>query len=320
MVGRAKKKSFSIIKERIWKKLKGWKKKLLSQAGREILVKAVIQDIPTYTMSCFKLPKGLINEIGTLIRKFWWGYRSEQRKIHWVSWEKICQPKSEGGMGFKDLSKFNDLLLAKQIWRLDKNKDSLFHKVFKAKIFPNYSIMECECLNKGSYAWKSIIQAKHVIDLGRIWRVGNGESIQIRGDKWLPQVSGSRVFSSVSSMALNLRVCELIDPKTHSWKSSLIDQRFLPYEAKRIKGIPLSMYDIQDQQVWQPSTHDEYTTRSGYHLLVQKARNLLPSTSSWGGNRHLWKSIWDLQVPHKVRHLIWRAANEALPTLHNLMR
>ena len=43
LVGRAKKKSFSLIKERIWKKLKGWKGKLLSQAGREILVKAVIQ-------------------------------------------------------------------------------------------------------------------------------------------------------------------------------------------------------------------------------------------------------------------------------------
>ena len=82
LVGRGKKKSFSLIKERIWKKLKGWKEKLLSQAGREILIKAVIQAIPTYTMSCFKLPKGLINEIESLIQKFWWGYRGEQRKIH----------------------------------------------------------------------------------------------------------------------------------------------------------------------------------------------------------------------------------------------
>ena len=70
LVGRAKKKSFSLIKERIWKKLKGWKEKLLLQSGCEILVKVVIQAIPTHTMSCFKLPKGLINEIETLIRKF----------------------------------------------------------------------------------------------------------------------------------------------------------------------------------------------------------------------------------------------------------
>ena len=70
LVGREKKRLFSLIKERIWKKLKGWKEKLLSQAGREILIKAVIQAIPTYAMSCFKLPKGLIKEIETLVRKF----------------------------------------------------------------------------------------------------------------------------------------------------------------------------------------------------------------------------------------------------------
>ena len=118
-------------------------------------------------MSCFKLLKELINEIETLIRKFWWGYRGEQRKIHWVAWDKMCKPKGEGGMGFRELGKFNDLLLAKKIWRLANNEESL-HKIFKAKFFPNCSIMECETLNKGSYAWRSIIKAKHVIDLGRV--------------------------------------------------------------------------------------------------------------------------------------------------------
>jgi len=65
-------------------------------------------------VSYFKLPKELINDIETLIRKFWWGYRGEQRKIHWFGREKMCQPKCEGGMGFIELGNFNDLLLAKQ--------------------------------------------------------------------------------------------------------------------------------------------------------------------------------------------------------------
>lgn len=56
-VGRAKKHSFVYIKERIWKKLQGWKEKLFSQAGREMLIKSVIQVIPTYSMSCFKLSR-----------------------------------------------------------------------------------------------------------------------------------------------------------------------------------------------------------------------------------------------------------------------
>ena len=60
LVGEKKKHNFVYIKERIWKKLQGWKEKLLSQAGREVLIKSIIQAIPTYSMSCFKLPKGLI--------------------------------------------------------------------------------------------------------------------------------------------------------------------------------------------------------------------------------------------------------------------
>ena len=54
-------------------KLQGWEGKLLSQARREVLIKTVIQAIPTYAMGYFKLPIGLCNEIEVLIRKFWWG-------------------------------------------------------------------------------------------------------------------------------------------------------------------------------------------------------------------------------------------------------
>ena len=49
-----------------------------------MLIKSVIQVIPTYTMSFFKLPKGLIKELEILICKFWWGYSGDSRKVHWV--------------------------------------------------------------------------------------------------------------------------------------------------------------------------------------------------------------------------------------------
>ena len=63
LVGRNKKASFNYIKERVWRKIQGCKEKLLSQARREILIKSVVQAIPTYTMNCFKLPLGLCSEI-----------------------------------------------------------------------------------------------------------------------------------------------------------------------------------------------------------------------------------------------------------------
>ena len=77
VVGRTRKASLNFIKERVWSKLQGWKEKLLSQAGREILLKAVVQAIPTFTMGYFKLLVGLCHEIEALIRKFFWGQKGE---------------------------------------------------------------------------------------------------------------------------------------------------------------------------------------------------------------------------------------------------
>ena len=73
LIGRAKYHTFSYLKDRVWKKLQGWKGMMLSRAGKEILIKAVAQSISTYTMSVFQLPMKLYDELDSLCAKFWWG-------------------------------------------------------------------------------------------------------------------------------------------------------------------------------------------------------------------------------------------------------
>lgn len=71
LVGRSKLKVFPAIQGRVQKFLDGWKEKFLSQAGKEILLKVVIQAIPAYTMSIFLLPKKLCNSLNAMISWFW---------------------------------------------------------------------------------------------------------------------------------------------------------------------------------------------------------------------------------------------------------
>ena len=184
-------KALSISRKGFGKKLQGWKEKLLSQAGSEVLIKVVNQAISTYTMSCFKLPKGLtmscfklpkgltmscfklpkglIKELEVMIRKFWWGYSGGSRKTHWVKWDRLYEAKEVGGMGFKEIEKFNDALLAKQVWRLINNPTLLCYWVFKVRFFSNCSILEARESVVGSYAWKSLLSARDVIHKGMIW-------------------------------------------------------------------------------------------------------------------------------------------------------
>ena len=71
LVGREKKPKFHLHQRKGVEKAPRLERKLLSQVGREVLIKSVIQVIPTYTMCCFKLPKGLVRELESMIRKFW---------------------------------------------------------------------------------------------------------------------------------------------------------------------------------------------------------------------------------------------------------
>lgn len=89
-------------------------------------------------------------------------------------------------MEFKEIERFNDALLAKQVWRMINNPNSLCHRVFKVIFFPNCSILEAKESMTGSYAWKSILNARDVIQKGMVWRTGNDQNVWIKEGRWLP--------------------------------------------------------------------------------------------------------------------------------------
>ena len=70
LIGRSKYQTFAYLKDRVWKKLQGWKGNLLSKAEKEVLIKAVAQFIPTYTVGVFQLLVKLCNEINSLCARF----------------------------------------------------------------------------------------------------------------------------------------------------------------------------------------------------------------------------------------------------------
>ncbi|XP_042952327.1 uncharacterized protein LOC122289400 [Carya illinoinensis] len=289
LVGRAKYRAFSDIKHKVWKKLQGWKEKMLSVGGKEILIKAVALSIPTYAMNCFKLPSSLCAELEQLMAKFWWGQKKEEHKIHWMSWSKMCNTKQNGGMGFKDLRVFNDALLAKK---------------------------------------RGIWGTKHKLQEGCQWRIGSGKEVRFWIDSWVPgftSIAGQHISPSHYGNAEligdeSATINSLFIANQRVWDVGKITALFRPEVALHITKIVLSQ-DREDLICRKKEANGIYTVKSAYRLF----KDLSPGRQNGESSNadllgKMWKAIWSMKLPVKVSIFAWKAVKEILPTKSNLKK
>ncbi|GJX73788.1 hypothetical protein Tco_0312383, partial [Tanacetum coccineum] len=156
----------------------------------EVLIRSVIQAIPSYAMQCYMLPKGFLQKLLVHIKRFFWSGDAHERHIHWLSWDRICEPKDGGGLGFQDLSCFNLALLAKQGWRLIMNPDLLLR--------------------------------------GVRWQVANGLNIYFWTQKWILYLDDFYVRHPRGPFSHNVLVSDFIN--NGEWDVSKLNDAVLPKE------------------------------------------------------------------------------------------
>ena len=124
--------------------------------------------------------------------------------------------------------------------------------------------------------------------------------------------------SPLPSIPPDAKVSLLIDETNGSWKDEEVRQMFLPHKVKKILSVALSTRLPQDSLIWSKTPSGIFSTRSAYRLLANEASANSPSSSNPHPQRHLWRGVWMLHTPNKVKHFIWHACNNSLPTLDNL--
>ncbi|KAL8498535.1 hypothetical protein ACS0TY_021749 [Phlomoides rotata] len=121
--------SWSGVIQKIKNRLRAWEDRKISFGGRIILLNAVLNSLPTYYLSFYRLPKHTLREIVKLQRDFLWGGGVNGKKIPWVAWNDICKSKVDGGLGVKHLDLFNKSLLSKWAWLIRVEPNSLWVSV-----------------------------------------------------------------------------------------------------------------------------------------------------------------------------------------------
>lgn len=319
LFGRSKKEIFSVVQERVWKKIKGWKEKCLSRAGKETLIKLVAQTILTYITSCYKLPENCCDQIESLLSKFWWGSIDQKKKLHWVSWERMGTIKNKGRLGFRSFRLFNKALLAKQCWRLVNDEYSLMAKKFKSRYFPRTTFLVASVGYQPSYAWRSLMHAKDVISKGARWLIGDGQQVQIWKDSWIPTLPDFKLTRNTSDIPAVALVEDLIDADTKNWNRGLIIKSFIPFEAQLILNISISLRLPNDKLIRHWERDGSFSVISAHHMLKEEESKSIPESSD-RGQQQLWTRIWKVSIPNCVKNFLWRLGRNILPTRCNLAK
>ncbi|GMY31999.1 putative ribonuclease H protein At1g65750 isoform X2 [Fagus crenata] len=178
-------------------------------------------------------------------------------------------------------------------------------------------LLQSQIGHNPSFAWRSIWNALEVVRQGSRWRVGNRISINIWEDRSTP--STYKVISPQVDIGDTPQVSSLIDPNTRSWRVERLTQYFLPMDVATIQSIPLGRIATEDKRVWIGNYYGIFTVKSAYHIALNlKALNGQEESSVGDPYRNLWKHIWRLKLPSKIRIFAWRACKKGLPTMEIL--
>ncbi|GMJ04189.1 hypothetical protein HRI_004088000 [Hibiscus trionum] len=248
MIGRNKREAFANLKDKTNTRVDCWSNRFLSMGGKEVFIKSVLQAIPIYAMQCFLFPLTLCTDLEAILNKFWWCNSGSKKGIHWSRWIDLCGSKEMGGMGFRNLAKFNIAILAKQGWSLLTNPDSLLSKVFRGHYYPNESFLHANLGSSPSYAWKSIWASRGLLEKGIGWIIGDGKSVNIWNDSWVPGLSDGRI--TVDSISTQFTTVFDLIKEQGLWKEDVIRRLFNTTQAAQILKIPLANVPTPDVYTW----------------------------------------------------------------------
>ncbi|GJX45177.1 RNA-directed DNA polymerase, eukaryota, reverse transcriptase zinc-binding domain protein [Tanacetum coccineum] len=312
--------SWDDIVNKLLARLSKWKMKTLSIGGRLTLLKSVLGSTPIYYMSLFKVPSQVLKRMESIRSRFFNGVDIMEKKLSFVSWNKVLASKNKGGLGVSSFFAMNRALMFKWVWRFKTDSTSLWAKFILAMHGKDGNLSTTA---KSSFPsiWLDIIRELHNLKnkgidlLGFIKKkIGNGVDTLFWEDTW----KGDIAFKFLYPRIYKLETCKQINVASKLVHDNVrLSLRRMPrggVELEQFTDMINSLADfqlpnMQDRWYWSLSGSGDFSVASVRKIIDD---HLLPEVSS--------KFSWRKMVPIKVNILAWKVKLDVLPTRFNLSK
>jgi len=198
-------------------------------------------------MQCYKLPSRITYQLDRIHRDFYWKNSPSSKGMPLIAWDKICWPKSLGGLGIRKTAAVNTAYLEKLIWKILTQPDNFWVEQMRAKYGSPEKFFASRAKQSDSWVWKCLLQLRPLIKQGIRWKVGNGRTINFWTDNWCAEepLASTLNVDPVNLPEVDIKVSEFITPEKQ-WDTVKL-RNCLPNDLiQRILSIPLPYTEVAD--------------------------------------------------------------------------
>ncbi|XP_075091889.1 uncharacterized protein LOC142172035 [Nicotiana tabacum] len=267
--------------------------KLLSCGGKTTLISSVLQSMPVHMLSVLDPPNSILGNLHKTFARFFWSTKEEGRSRHWASWQNLCLPKEEGGLGFRSLHDVSRALFAKLWWRFRTTKS-----LWSNFMWNKYCKKEVPTLvhfRGGPHVWRQILNGREEVEHEIVWELKTGTT-NIWHENWTGL--GALYHVLPEDFLINEDLQEVAELRQwEAWDDQLLDQTFNEEIAEhtRLNVHYESSEGYWDRPYWMPTPSGKFSVSSAWKILRHKAD---PNQE--------FKLIWIKGLPFKISFFLWR--------------